>query len=232
MIRRWVIAGLLVWVPLVVTLWVLQLLINFLDRSLMLVPEPWRPENLLGYAIPGIGIVLSLVLIVVTGALAANIIGKRVVRAGESLLARIPLVRTIYSSVKRLTETVLDENGTSFRKVFLIEWPRRELWTLAFQTGEPVASVQDSTQQEMLTIFVPTTPNPTSGFIMFAPREDVIELDMSVEDAVRMVISLGSVTPEGQAGHKDVAGTGVGTPASVQSKTTLGKESERRDELS
>lgn len=199
MIRRWVIAGLLIWVPVVVTVWVLQLLINFLDRSLMLVPSVWRPENLIGYHIPGIGIVLSFLLIIVTGCLAANIIGKRVVRAWESLLARIPLVRTIYSSVKRLTETVLDDNGTSFRKVFLIEWPRRDLWTLAFQTGDPVAAVQSSTQQDMLTIFVPTTPNPTSGFIMFVPRADVIELDMSVEDAVRMVISLGAVTPTGKA---------------------------------
>ena len=196
MIRRWLIAGLLVWVPLMATIWVLRLLINFLDRSLVLLPYAWRPENLLGFYIPGIGIVLSFLLILITGFFAANIIGKSVVRAGESILARIPLVRTIYSSVKRLTETVLDEQGTSFRRVFLVEWPRRELWTLAFQTGDPVGPVQKSTEQELLTIFVPTTPNPTSGFIMFAPREDVIELDMSVEDAVRMIISLGSVTPD------------------------------------
>lgn len=196
MIKRWVIAGLLVWIPLVATVWVMQLLIQFLDRSLLLVPSQWRPEQLLGFEVPGIGIVLSLVLILVTGFLAANFIGKRVVRLGESLLARIPLVRTIYSSVKRLTETVLDEDSTSFRKVLLVEWPRRQLWTLAFQTGNPVHAVQNETGEEMLTIFVPTTPNPTSGFIMFARREEVVELDMTVEDAVRMVISLGAVTPD------------------------------------
>lgn len=200
MIRRWVIAGLLVWVPLVATVMVLQLLISFLDRSLLLVPPPWRPENLFGVAIPGLGIVLSFVLILVTGFLVANFVGKRVLRAGESLLARIPLVRTIYSSVKRLTETVLDDSGTSFRKVILIEYPRRGIWSLAFQTGDPVGEVQNRTEKEVLTIFVPTTPNPTSGFIMFVPRDEAIELDMSVEDGVRMVISLGSVTPEKQPG--------------------------------
>lgn len=207
MIKRWVIAGLLVWIPLVATVWVMQLLIRFLDRSLVFVPAQWRPEHLLGFEIPGIGIVLSLALILITGFLAANFVGKRVVRVGESLLARIPLVRTIYSSVKRLTETVLDEDSTSFRKVLLVEWPRRELWTLVFQTGDPVAAVQHETGREMLTIFVPTTPNPTSGFIMFAPRDDVIELDMAVEDAVRMIISLGAVTP-------DRSGQGVGVPIS------------------
>lgn len=210
MIKRWIIAGLLVWIPLVATVWVLQLLINFLDRSLLLVPPPWRPGNLLGFEIPGLGIVLSLALILLTGFFAANFIGKRVVRAGESLLARIPLVRTIYSSVKRLTETVLDENSTSFRKVLLIQWPRQGLWTLAFQTGNPVQAVEKQTGIEMLTIFVPTTPNPTSGFIMFSPREDVIELDMAVEDAVRMVISLGAVTPDnnGKASVAPLSGAG------------------------
>ncbi len=195
MIRRWLIAGLLVWLPLVATLMVLQLLINFLDRSLLLVPPPWRPENVIGVEIPGLGILLSFLLILVTGFLAANFVGKRVLRAGESLLARIPLVRTIYSSVKRLTETVLDDSGTSFRKVLLIEYPRRGIWTMTFQTGDAVREIHERTERDVLTIFVPTTPNPTSGFIMFVPRKDVIELDMSVEDGVRMVISLGSVTP-------------------------------------
>ena len=219
MIKRWVIAGLLVWIPLVATVWVIQLLIHFLDRSLMFVPSQWRPEQWLGFELPGVGIVLSLGLILVTGFLAANFVGNRVVRAGESLLARIPLVRTIYSSVKRLTETVLDENSTSFRKVLLIQWPREGLWTLAFQTGDPVLAVEAETGMEMLTIFVPTTPNPTSGFIMFSPRRDVIELDMAVEDAVRMIISLGAVTPDrngvSTAGD-DAAQAGlVTTPAEV-----------------
>lgn len=196
MIRRWLIAGLLVWLPLVATFLVLQLLVNFLDQSLLLLPNAWRPEALLGFDIPGLGIVLSLVLVLVTGFFAANLLGRRVVAAGESLLARIPLIRTVYSGVKRLAETVLGESSTSFRKVLLVEYPRRECWTLAFQTGAPVGEVQDRTTRELLTVFVPTTPNPTSGFIILVPKEDVIELEMSVEDGLRMVISLGVVTPE------------------------------------
>jgi len=196
MIRRWLIAGLLVWLPLIVTFWLLQFLVGVLDNSLLLLPRPWRPENILGFPIPGLGILLSLLLVLVTGALAANFVGRRVLASGESLLSRIPLVRTIYSGVKRLAETVLGDSGTSFRKVLLIEYPRREMWTLAFQTGEPVGEVQSRTAREVITVFVPTTPNPTSGFIVMVPREDVIELEMSVEDGLRMVISLGVVTPE------------------------------------
>lgn len=196
MIRRWLIAGLLVWLPLVATFLVLQLLVGFLDRSLLLLPDRWRPETLLGFAIPGLGIGLSLLVLLLTGALAANLVGKRVVGLVEGWLARIPLVRTVYSSVKHLAETVLGDQSTSFRKVLLVEWPRREMWTLAFQTGSPVGEIQDRTAREVLTIFIPTTPNPTSGFVVLVPREDVIELAMSVEDGLRMVISLGTVTPE------------------------------------
>lgn len=195
MIRRWLIAGLLVWLPLVVTFWVLKLLVNFLDRSLLLLPPAWRPEALFGFDIPGLGIILSLLLVLVTGFFAANFLGQRVVALGESLLDRVPLLRTVYSGVKHLTETVFSDSSTSFRKVLLVEYPRRECWTLAFQTGEPVGEVQERTSREVLTIFVPTTPNPTSGFIILVPKEDVIELDMSVEDGLRMVISLGVVTP-------------------------------------
>lgn len=195
MIRRWLIAGLLVWLPLVATLLVLQLVVGFLDRSLLLIPPAWRPEAVLGFPIPGLGILLSLVLLLVTGALAANLIGRRLLVAWERLLGRIPLVRTVYSGVKRFAETVLGDSSTSFRKVMLIEYPRKGMWTLAFQTGAPVGEVQERTEREVLTIFVPTTPNPTSGFIVLVPKEDVIELDMSVEDGMRMVISLGVATP-------------------------------------
>ena len=196
MIRRWFVAGLLVWLPLVVTLWVLRLLVGFLDRSLLLLPEAWRPEALFGFHIPGLGIILSVLLVLVTGFFAANFFGRRLVALGEALLDRIPLLRTIYSGVKQLTETVLSDSKTSFRKVLLVEYPRRECWTLAFQTGAPVGEVQDRTAQEVMTVFVPTAPNPTSGFVILVPEKDVIELDMSVEDGLRMVISLGVVTPE------------------------------------
>ena len=195
MIRRWFVAGLLVWLPLVVTLWVLRLLVGFLDRSLLLLPEAWRPEALFGFHIPGLGIILSVLLVLVTGFFAANFFGRRLVALGEALLDRIPLLRTIYSGVKQLTETVLSDSKTSFRKVLLVEYPRRECWTLAFQTGAPVGEVQDRTAQEVMTVFVPTAPNPTSGFVILVPEKDVIELDMSVEDGLRMVISLGVVTP-------------------------------------
>lgn len=196
MIRRWLVAGLLVWLPLVATFLVLKLLVGFLDRSLLLLPEAWRPEALFGFDIPGLGIVLSLLLVLVTGFFAANFLGRRVVALGESLLERVPLLRTVYSGVKQLTETVLGNSSTSFRKVLLVEYPRRECWTLAFQTGEPVGEVQDRTAREVLTVFVPTAPNPTSGFVILLPKEDVIELEMSVEDGLRMVISLGVVTPQ------------------------------------
>lgn len=196
MIRRWLIAGLLVWLPLVATFLLLRLLVGLLDRSLLLLPSVWRPEALLGFPLPGLGILLSLLLVLLTGALVANFAGRRVVAAAESLLDRIPLVRTIYSGVKRLAETVLGESGTSFRKVLLVEYPRRGMWTLAFQTGEPVGEIQAKTVPDVLTVFVPTTPNPTSGFIVMVPRQEVIELGMSVEDGLRMVISLGAVTPE------------------------------------
>lgn len=195
MIRRWLVAGLLVWLPLVATFLVLKLLVGFLDRSLLLLPKAWRPEAWLGFDIPGFGIILSLLLVLVTGFFVANFVGRRVVVLGESLLDRVPLLRTVYSGVKRLTETVLGDSGTSFRKVLLVEYPRRECWTLAFQTGEPVGEVQRKTAREVLTVFVPTAPNPTSGFVILLPKEDVIELDMSVEDGLRMVISLGVVTP-------------------------------------
>lgn len=196
MIRRWLIAGLLVWLPLVVTFWLLRILVGLLDKSLLLLPGPLRPENLLGFPIPGLGIVLSLLLVLITGALAANFVGRRIVGLGEALLNRIPLVRSVYSGVKSLVETVLGDSGTSFRKVLLIEYPRREIWTLAFQTGEPIGEIQQRTARDVLTVFVPTTPNPTSGYIVLVPKDDVIELDMSVEDGLRMVISLGVVTPE------------------------------------
>lgn len=199
MFRRWLIAGLLVWLPLVATLVVLRLLVGFLDRSLLLVPPAWRPEALLGFPIPGLGILLSLVLVLATGALAANLFGRRLVSWAESLLGRVPLVRTVYSGVKRLAETVLGDHGSSFRQVLMVEYPRRGMWTLAFQTGSPVGEVQAKTAQEVLTVFIPTAPNPTSGYVVLVPREDIIELDMSVEDGLRMVISLGVVTPESAA---------------------------------
>lgn len=195
LMRRWLIAGLLVWLPLVATLLVLRLVVELLDKSLVLLPPPWRPENLLGVDVPGLGIVLSLIIVLGTGATVANIIGRRVVEVTEAALERIPLVRSVYGGVKKLTGAVMSGDSQTFRKVLLVEYPRRDCWTLAFQTADPARSVSDKAG-DVVTVYVPTTPNPTSGFVVFLPRADVQELDMSIEDALQLIMTLGVVTPE------------------------------------
>ncbi|OBS09021.1 DUF502 domain-containing protein [Acidihalobacter prosperus] len=194
-LRRYLIAGLLIWVPLVITVTVIDVLMGFMDRTLLLLPPQWRPEALLGYPIPGLGLVLTVAIVLLTGLLAANLFGRKVVAVWEALLARIPLVRSIYSAVKQVAETVFAANGEAFRKVLLIEYPRRGIWTLAFQTGSASREIQERTAAEVITVFVPTTPNPTSGFIMMVPRDEVIELSMTVEEALKLVVSLGVVSP-------------------------------------
>jgi len=196
MIRRWFIAGLLVWLPLGATLLIVRFIASMLDASLLLVPLRYRPEALLGFNIPGLGIVLSLLIVLITGFLVANFVGRQILGIGERVLQRIPLVRTVYSSVKQLAETMLSDTDTSFRQVLLVEYPRSGVWSLAFRTGKPVGEVREKTGKDTVTIFVPTTPNPTSGFVLLVPREDVIPLDMTVEEGLRMIISIGAVTPE------------------------------------
>ena len=193
--RRYLVAGLLVWVPLGITLLVVRMLVRWLDGTLQLVPEAYRPENLLGFNIPGIGVVLSLLIVFVTGVLVANLFGRSLVSVWEQLLARIPLVRSIYSGAKQLAETMFSEAGQSFRKVLLIEFPRKGLWTLAFQTGTDVGEAQLKTGQNVINVYVPTTPNPTGGYFVMVPREDVVELDMSVDDCLKMLMSMGAVVP-------------------------------------
>ncbi|TJY60880.1 DUF502 domain-containing protein [Sinimarinibacterium sp. CAU 1509] len=197
LLRRWLIAGMLVWLPLGATLLVIRFVINLLDISLLLIPESYRPE------IPGLGVLLSVLLVLGTGAIAANYIGSKLVVWTEAMLSRIPLVRTVYGGIKKLAETIFSEKSVSFRQPILIEYPRKGLWSVAFVTGDPIGEVQDKTAEHVLTCFVPTTPNPTSGFIVLVPDRDIIRLDMSVEAAMRLVISLGVVTPE------DVARRGV-----------------------
>ncbi|MGD8497657.1 MAG: DUF502 domain-containing protein [Chromatiales bacterium] len=194
-LRRYLIAGLLVWVPLVITVLVIKVLVDLMDRTLLLLPPAWRPEAVFGFNIPGLGIVLTVVIVLVTGIVVANLAGRKLVGVWEALLARIPLVRSVYSASKQVLETVFGAGGQSFRKVLMIEYPRRGLYTLAFQTGVGVGEVQDKTEQELITVFVPTTPNPTSGFVILVPRDAVLELDMSVEDGLKMIMSLGVVTP-------------------------------------
>lgn len=195
MIRRYLIAGLLVWVPLGVTLLVLNLLVELLDRSLLLLPEALHPDRLLGFHVPGLGIVLTVVVVLLTGMIITNFFGHRLVAAWEALLARIPLVRSIYNSVKQVVETLLGSNAKSFRKVLLVQYPRPGIWTIAFQTGETAREAKDKTGYDLVTVYIPTTPNPTSGFVVLLPRQDVTELDMSVDDALKLIISLGLVSP-------------------------------------
>ena len=186
MIRKWILAGLMVWVPLGATLFVLSLIYNALDSSFLL-PRSWR--------FPGSGVLLTVAVVLGTGALAANYRGGQFLAWAERLLNHIPLVRSLYGGTKKLAESLFSENSRAFRNVVLIEWPRKGLWSVGFQAGEPLQEARDKTGTEMLTVFIPTTPNPTSGFIMQACRDDVVMLDMSVEEGMRYIISLGVVTP-------------------------------------
>ncbi len=194
--RRYLIAGLLVWLPLGVTVLVINALVGFMDQWLHLLPPRLQPDALLGFHIPGIGVVLSVLVVLVTGMLVANLFGRQLVAAWEGLLGRIPLVRTIYSAVKQLAETMFSSSGQSFRKVLLIEYPRKGCWTLAFQTGTGVGEAQRKTGREVVNVYVPTTPNPTSGFFLMLPRDEVVELEMSVDEGLKMIISMGAVVPQ------------------------------------
>ncbi len=194
-LRRYLMAGLLVWIPLGVTIIVVKMLIGLLDRSMLLVPQQYRPEQLFGVSIPGLGVIVAVVVVLFTGVIVANLFGRKLVALWESLLSRIPLVSSVYSAVKQIAETMFSSSGQSFRKVLLVEYPRKGMWTLAFQTGTEVGEAQCKTGRKVINIYVPTTPNPTSGFFIMVPKEDVIELDMSVDDGLRMIISMGSVVP-------------------------------------
>ncbi len=194
--RRYLIAGLLVWVPLGITWFVIKFMIDLMDQTLLLLPPDFRPENLLGFRVPGLGVVLTIVILLVTGIVVANLVGRTLVRMGERLLARIPLVRSIYSGVKQVMETMFSDSGKSFRNVVLIEYPRKGIWTLAFLTGEQgTRESEDKIGRRVSHIFVPTTPNPTSGFFLMVPTDDVLILEMSVDEGLKMIISAGVVLP-------------------------------------
>lgn len=193
--RRYLVAGILVWLPIGVTVFLMRILIGLMDRSLLLVPEKYRPEELLGFGIPGLGFLLTIVVLLVTGVLAANIVGRSMVGMGESLLDRIPIVRSIYSAAKNFAEIVFSDSNHSFKRVLLIEYPRKGLYSLAFQTSSQLGEVQGRTGEDVICTFLPTTPNPTSGFIIIVPKRDVVVLDMEVDEALKMIISLGVVVP-------------------------------------
>ncbi|MCG7931118.1 MAG: DUF502 domain-containing protein [Candidatus Thiodiazotropha lotti] len=192
-LRRYLVAGLLVWLPLGASYLVVSLLVDWMDRSLLLLPQAYRPESLLGFHIPGLGVVLSLVILFVTGLVAANLFGRRLVKLWEAMVSRIPLVRSVYSAVKQLVETMFADNGRSFRKVVLVEFPRRGLWTLAFLTNEESGPIQEALGRELVSVYIPTTPNPTGGYFVLMPKEEVRELEMSVDDGLKMLLSMGAV---------------------------------------
>lgn len=204
-LRRYIVAGLLVWFPLGATILVFSLLLDITNDLLFLLPQRYRPEELLGFPIPGLGLILAIVVLLATGVFGAGFFGRRLVNLYESVLNRIPLVRSVYSAVKQFAEMVFGDEGKSFKKVLLIEYPRHGLYSVAFQTSENPAEVQHLTGEEVITVFLPTTPNPTSGFMLFVPRKDVVELQMAIDDALKMIISLGVVVPRWHPLHPDHA---------------------------
>ncbi len=194
--RRYFLSGLLVWLPIWVTILVINFLVGILNSTMLLLPKEYQPDALLGVHIPGIGVIITLLVIFFTGLLAANLVGSKLVDLWDSFVGKIPLVRTIHAGVKQVLETLFSPGGQSFRKVLLIEYPRQGAWTIAFQTGDVVGEIEQAGGGEpMVSLYVPTTPNPTSGFLLMIPRRQVIELNMTVDQALKFVISLGVMQP-------------------------------------
>ncbi|MBM3362561.1 MAG: DUF502 domain-containing protein [Betaproteobacteria bacterium] len=194
-LRRWLLAGLLVLLPLMITIWIINWIIGTLDQTLQILPSQWQPDLLLGIHIPGFGVLLALVIVLVIGAVTSNFIGRRLMGWWDSLLGRIPIVRSIYSSVKKVSDTLFSEKGNAFRKALLVQWPRPGVWTIAFLTGTPGGDVSRHLTDDYLSVYVPTTPNPTGGYFVMLKRSDCIELDMTVDEALTYVISMGVVVP-------------------------------------
>ena len=193
--KRYLVAGLLVWVPLGITIWVLHFLVTTLDQTLLLLPDRAQPDRLLGMHIPGIGVLLSFAILFLTGVVAANFFGARLIRMWESVLGRIPVVKSIYSSVKQVSDTLLSDSGNAFRKALLVQFPHQDSWSIAFLTGTPASQVAEHLAEDHVSVYVPTTPNPTSGYFVILPKSKVRELDMTVDEALKYVISMGVVAP-------------------------------------
>ena len=200
--KKYFITGLLIWIPLVITIWVLKLVVDTLDQSLLLLPLALRTESWLGMHIPGMGVLLTLLIVFLTGAVTANLIGQRLVHFWHEILHRIPVVSSIYSSVKQVSDTLFSSSGDAFRKALLVQWPREGMWTIAFLTGAPGGDVTNHLQGDYVSVYVPTTPNPTGGYFVMMPRKDVIELAMSVDTALKYVISMGVASPNGSGKRK------------------------------
>ena len=212
-LRRYFVAGLLVWIPLGITLWVLKLLVDAMDQSLLLLPQDYRSDALFGFHVPGLGILLTFAIILATGALAANFVGRRILALGDSVLVRIPIVRSIYGGVKQISDTLFSPEGKAFRRAVLVRYPHADAWTVALVTGTPEQEVADLVGKDHISVFVPTTPNITAGFFLVVPRADAIELDMTVDDALKYIISMGVAEP---AARKDRSATSPRLRAGAQ----------------
>ena len=216
-LKKYFITGLLVWVPLGITLWVLHLLVSTMDQTLLLLPEEFRTERWLGVYVPGMGAVMTVVVVLATGLVVTNFLGQRLLLFWESMLSRIPVVKSIYNSVKQVSDTLFTSGGHAFRKALLVQYPREGSWTIAFLTGEPGGDVINHLHGEYWSVYVPTTPNPTSGFFLMMPKADVIELDMSVDAALKYIISMGVVVPgsNGRKNGKLISGPGTARQQAV-----------------
>lgn len=195
LVKRYFLTGLLIWVPLAITAWVLSLIISTMDQSLRLLPTAVHPEMLFGFNVPGAGAILTLAIILTTGLVTTNFIGQKLVLWWERLLARIPVVNSVYHSVKQVSDTLFSSSGQAFRQALLIQYPHQGAWTIAFLTGKPGGDVANHLTGEYVSVYVPTTPNPTSGFFLMLPKSEVIELEMSVDEALKYIISMGVVAP-------------------------------------
>jgi uncharacterized membrane protein len=195
-IRKYLIAGLLVWIPLAATVFIVKLVIDLMDMTILLLPENLHPQNLWGFDIPGIGLVLALAVLVLTGALAANLIGRSMVDIWENILGRIPLVRNIYNAFKQIATTVLASGNKSFRKVVLVEFPKNGVWSVGFLTNDEIHIESTSINNDMVSVFISTTPNPTSGFLILISKDKIIELNISAEEAFKLIMSIGVVIPD------------------------------------
>ena len=194
-LRKWLFTGLLVIVPGVITAWVLTWIVSTLDQTLTILPGAWHPDRLLGFHIPGVGVLLTLAILLIVGAFASNFAGRKLVSLGDSLVTRIPVVRSIYSSVKQVSDTLFSESGNAFRTAVLVQWPRDGVWTVAFITGQPSGEVAGYLRDEFVSVYVPTTPNPTSGYFVLMRKSDCVELDMSIDAALKYIVSMGVVAP-------------------------------------